>query len=303
MKKLSQSLYKKLRYEDSVYRTIRENKGCNAKELALYQLKSEEPFEVYAMPLLDNNWQVQAPSLLMLLGLEFERMLIGASRSGNEQAHQIPRNKNGSMKVDEMRMISAVEQAKVLVKSEEIKFTAIQPRWETEFWVGHPDAPHGFLQGVEVNFDIKYTKIKKAREGKLPPSADYFYNEYHPWYEGLKIQADTYTVMDYSKTGKILPFYFLIFRPFGEEQEITISEGKKATYQPYMLDLRRVDYSLKRNIERLERYANEMHEVGKLFATGAFPKSKNPSYDNCANCPFKCSVRVSAVDYNDLDMF
>ena len=144
-----------------------------------------------------------APSDAMVNGLVFEQQVIGMSRGG--EVYEIPKLKNGKESKREMdlRLISGF--ARKVIKDLKIKFLDIQPEWETEDLIGHPDALIEWKEEKCI-LDLKYTATKEDESCKWNPYA---------WGKDLELkdytQAIHYVEMYYQMTGLFVPFFYLVF--------------------------------------------------------------------------------------------
>ena len=78
------------------------------------------------------------PTASMLDGLVFEQNVIGMSRGG--EYYEIPKGKTGKPLKRETDLLDLAEKSKVMMNDLEIELIDVQPEWETDELIGHPDA-------------------------------------------------------------------------------------------------------------------------------------------------------------------
>ena len=80
------------------------------------------------------------PTAAMIDGLVFEELTIGSTRDNESFIGMIPRLKNGNVSKREADLVYLSEFAKKTMKDLDIKIIEVQPEWETDELIGHPDA-------------------------------------------------------------------------------------------------------------------------------------------------------------------
>ena len=153
------------------------------------------------------------PSAAMLDGLIFEELTIGGSRGG--EIYQLPKLKNGKPSKREMDLIKLSEFAKKTMLDLEIELLDVQPEWETDVLVGHPDALINY-KGNRAIMDLKYTGVREDESCKWNPFAwsDLQYKDFR--------QALHYVEMYYQLSGEYVPFFYLVFGKSGWVKFISI---------------------------------------------------------------------------------
>ena len=180
--KISQSLIRELLNEDSCKRYV---------------------YEVF--------WnQVETPSsITMKKGLLFESLLIGSSRGGVYDGEDFPKLKSGKPTKGELDVRQLAESSKDVLKDMGIEPIDVQPEWETDTLIGHPDLTANY-KGEKILIDIKYTETKEDDNVRWNPFA---------WGGDIRnkdyTQAIHYVYMCHLITGEYLPFYYLIFGKSG----------------------------------------------------------------------------------------
>ena len=143
----------------------------------------------------------------MLNGLVFEQKVIGMSRGG--EIFSFPKLKNGKDSKREIDINELSEFAKETIKKLDIKLLDIQPEWETDELIGHPDALIEW-NGEKCILDLKFTSTKEDDSCRWNP---------HAWGKDMEYkdftQAIHYVEMYYRMTGEYLPFFYLVFGKSG----------------------------------------------------------------------------------------
>ena len=206
------------------------------------------------------------PTSAMLDGLVFEQNVIGMSRGG--EVYEIPKGKTGKPLKRETDLLALAEKSKQMIEDLEIELIEVQPEWETDELIGHPDALIKY-KGELAILDLKYTGIKEDDNSKWNPFAwgnivDQHTGEINKDFS----QAIHYIEMYYQEHGVYLPFFYLVFGKSGWCKFIMI--------EPSMETL--VNYR-----EKLKRFRNDLK--------GFKPKGIN-SYSKCRKCPVLCNKRT-----------
>lgn len=153
------------------------------------------------------------PTGAMLDGLIFEDLTIGSSRGGEK--YFIPKLKSGKPSKRESDLIKLSEFAKQTMKDLEIELIEVQPEWETDTLIGHPDALITY-KGNEAIMDLKYTGTREDESCRWNP---YAWNDLE--YKDFR-QALHYVEMYYQLHGEYLPFFYLVFGKSGWTKFISI---------------------------------------------------------------------------------
>lgn len=109
-----------------------------------------------------NNYR-NNPTAAMIDGLFFEQKVIGESRGG--EVYNIPKLKTGKPSKRETDLLKLSNFAKQTIKDLEIELIEVQPEWESEELIGHPDALITY-KGELAILDLKYTAIKENESAK-----------------------------------------------------------------------------------------------------------------------------------------
>tara|TARA_R110002020_G_scaffold167816_3_gene356362 strand:- start:309 stop:1061 length:753 start_codon:yes stop_codon:yes gene_type:complete len=206
------------------------------------------------------------PSAAMLDGLVFEQNVIGMSRGG--EVYEIPKGKTGKPLKRETDLLALAEKSKEMMNDLEIELIDVQPEWETDELIGHPDALIKY-KGELAIMDLKYTAMKEDENCKWNPYAwgnivDESTGEIYKDFT----QAIHYIEMYFQEHGIYLPFFYLIFGKSGWCKFIMI-EPSKETIESYR--------------DRLKRFRNDL----KNF----IPKPIK-SYSKCRKCSVLCEKRT-----------
>ena len=148
-----------------------------------------------------------SPTDAMINGLVFEQKVIGMSRGG--EVYEIPKLKNGKESKRETDINILSEFAKKVIRDMNIKFLEVQPEWETDELIGHPDALVEW-KGNKCIMDLKFTGTREDESCRFNPYAwgkDLEYKDFS--------QAIHYVEMYYRMTGEYLPFFYLVFGKSG----------------------------------------------------------------------------------------
>ena len=205
-----------------------------------------------------NGYRTQ-PTPAMVDGLIFEDLTIGSSRGGEK--YFIPKLKSGKPSKRELDLIKLSEFAKQTMKDLEIELIEVQPEWETDTLIGHPDALIKY-KGELAIMDLKYTAIREDESCKWNP---YAWNDLeHKDFS----QAIHYIEMYYQIHGEYLPFFYLVF-------------GKSGWCKFILIDL---------TAESLENYRDKLKQFKVDFKN--FKSVGVKDYAICRKCPVICNKRV-----------
>jgi len=209
------------------------------------------------------------PTEAMLNGLVFEELVIGSSRDG--EVHLLPRLKNGGVSKREADLIRLSEFAKNTMKDLEIKLLEVQPKWETDTLIGHPDALITY-KGELAIMDLKYTAVREDESCKWNPYAwsDLEYKDFR--------QALHYVEMYYQNHGQYLPFFYLVFGKSGWVKFISIDITKSSIEDYNML--------LKTFVKDLEQ----------------FEAKPIKNYSICRKCTIECDKRTEKPNIINIEI-
>ena len=212
------------------------------------------------------NGYRSGPSSAMLDGLVFEQHVIGMSRGG--EVYEIPKGKTGKPLKRETDLLALAEKSKEMMNDLGIELIDVQPRWETEELIGHPDALIKY-KGELAIMDLKYTAIKEDERCKWNPFAwgSIVDQETGEVYKDFS-QAIHYIEMYYQEHGIYLPFFYLIFGKSGWCKFIMIEPTK----------------------ERLDKYRNKLKQF-RVDLRNFKPKPIR-DYSKCRKCSVLCSKRT-----------
>ena len=195
----------------------------------------------------------------MLDGLVFEQEVIGMSRGG--EVYEIPKGKTGKPLKRETDLLELSERSKKTMLDLEIELIDVQPEWETDELIGHPDALIKY-KGELAIMDLKYTAIREDESCKWNP---YAWNDLeHKDFS----QAIHYIEMYYQIHGEYLPFFYLVF-------------GKSGWCKFILIDL---------TAESLENYRDKLKQFKVDFKN--FKSVGVKDYSICRKCPVICNKRV-----------
>ena len=199
------------------------------------------------------------PTNAMLDGLVFEQEVIGMSRGG--EVYEIPKGKTGKPLKRETDLLELSERSKKTMLDLEIELIDVQPEWETDELIGHPDALIKY-KGELAIMDLKYTAIREDESCKWNP---YAWNDLeHKDFS----QAIHYIEMYYQIHGEYLPFFYLVF-------------GKSGWCKFILIDL---------TAESLENYRDKLKQFKVDFKN--FKSVGVNDYSICRKCPVICNKRV-----------
>ena len=206
------------------------------------------------------------PTASMLDGLVFEQNVIGMSRGG--EYYEIPKGKTGKPLKRETDLLELAEKSKVMMNDLEIELVDVQPEWETDELIGHPDVLIKY-KGELAIMDLKYTAMKEDENCKWNPygwgnivdeNTGEIYKDF--------TQAIHYIEMYFQKHGVYLPFFYLIFGKSGWTKFIMIEP----------------------TLERLEEYRNKLKQFRKDLKD--FKPKSIDNYSICRKCSVMCNKRV-----------
>ena len=135
----------------------------------------------------------------MEVGLIFESKLLTKSRDG--QVWEYPKLKNGEPSKAETDLNILVDKAKELFTHLQINPIEVQPVWEVNDLLSHPDLICSSILAPKAIVDVKYCGFSDT-------------DRFSPWFELDKIntlQAVHYTYMYYLLNNEWVPFYYLVF--------------------------------------------------------------------------------------------
>ena len=161
------------------------------------------------------------PSEAMLCGLYFEHHLIGGCRGG--QVPEMPKSKTTGKPLKAQQDLDIlIPKAAAIMEKNNIVITEVQPEYICGHIVAHIDAI-GTIDGEECIMDVKWTATRHD-------------DKWNGWAEPENkpealLQATHYVYTYYVATGKLLPFYFLIFGKSGWVNAVRFNIGKKYLVQ------------------------------------------------------------------------
>jgi len=212
-----------------------------------------------------NNFR-KKPSDAMLDGLVFEQNVIGESRGG--EVYEIPKGKTGKPLKRETDLLLLAKKSKQMLKDLEIELIEVQPEWETEDLIGHPDALIKY-KGELAIMDLKYTSMKEDENCKWNPygwsnlvdeNTGEIYKDF--------TQAIHYIEMYFQMKGVYLPFFYVIFGKSGWSKFVLV----EATFE-----------KLEEHRNKIKRFKNDLKNF-KPFGVD--------NYSICRKCPVMCEKRV-----------
>lgn len=200
------------------------------------------------------------PTDAMVNGLVFEQNVIGSTRGG--EIYEIPKLKNGKDSKREIDLNNLIVFAKQTIKRLKIKFLEIQPEWEVDDLIGHPDALIEW-KGNKAIMDLKFTGTKEDDSCRWNPYAwggDFEYKDFS--------QALHYVEMYYLRTGEYLPFFYLIF-------------GKSGWVKFLSVDITSV--AIENHKDKIKAFREDLKN---------FNPQPSTNYLECIKCPIQCSKRL-----------
>ena len=215
-----------------------------------------------------NGYRTQ-PTPAMVDGLIFEDLTIGSSRGGEK--YFIPKLKSGKPSKRELDLIKLSEFAKQTMKDLEIELIEVQPEWETDTLIGHPDALITY-KGNKAIMDLKYTGVKEDDICRWNPYAwcDLEYKDFR--------QALHYVEMYYQKEGEYLPFFYLVFGKSGWVKFISVDITSSALDDYRML---------------LDTFRADLK---------SFTPKPIKSYKICRKCPILCNKRTETPNIINIEI-
>jgi len=206
------------------------------------------------------------PTASMLDGLVFEQNVIGLSRGG--EVYEIPKGKTGKPLKRETDLMELADKSKQMMNDLDIELIDIQPEWETEDLIGHPDALIKY-KGELAIMDLKYTAIKEDDNCRWNPYAwgnivDENTGEIYKDFT----QAIHYIEMYYQKEGVYLPFFYLVFGKSGWSKFILVEASN----------------------EKLDEHRNKIKRFKKDLKD--FKPIGVKEYSICRKCPIMCNKRI-----------
>tara|TARA_Y100000401_G_scaffold5734_1_gene3908 strand:+ start:21309 stop:22034 length:726 start_codon:yes stop_codon:yes gene_type:complete len=213
------------------------------------------------------NGHRNKPTNAMLDGLVFEQMTIGMSRGG--EVYEIPKLKNGNPSKRETDLIKLADEAKETLKKLKIKLVDVQPEWETEDMIGHPDALIKIQDELAI-MDLKYTGTREDESARWNPYAwnDLEYKDFS--------QAVHYIEMYYRLHGLYLPFIYMVF-------------GKSGWVKAIAIDLTE---------DKLTEYKIKLNNFKKDIKN--FKAKPINKYTICKKCMIECKHRTKTPDFTTI---
>ena len=211
------------------------------------------------------------PTAAMIDGLVFEELTIGSTRDNESFIGMIPRLKNGNVSKREADLVYLSEFAKKTMKDLEIKIIEVQPEWETDTLIGHPDALITYKGNLAI-MDLKYTAIREDESCKWNPYAwsDLKYKDFR--------QALHYVEMYYQLYDVYLPFFYLVFGKSGWVKFISVDITSNAMEDYRML---------------LNTFSKDLQD---------FSPKPIKNYSICRKCELNCTKRTNKPNVINIEI-
>tara|TARA_R100001443_G_scaffold23670_2_gene35881 strand:+ start:14135 stop:14866 length:732 start_codon:yes stop_codon:yes gene_type:complete len=211
------------------------------------------------------------PTNAMIDGLVFEELTIGSTRDNESFIGMIPRLKNGNVSKREADLVYLSEFAKKTMKDLEIKILEVQPEWETDTLIGHPDALITYKGNLAI-MDLKYTAIREDESCKWNPYAwsDLKYKDFR--------QALHYVEMYYQLYDVYLPFFYLVFGKSGWVKFISVDITSNAMEDYRML---------------LNTFSKDLQD---------FEPKPIKNYSICRKCELNCTKRTEKPNVINIEI-
>jgi len=211
------------------------------------------------------------PTAAMIDGLVFEELTIGSTRDNESFIGMIPRLKNGNVSKREADLVYLSEFAKKTMKDLEIKIIEVQPEWETDTLIGHPDALITYKGNLAI-MDLKYTAIREDESCKWNPYAwsDLKYKDFR--------QALHYVEMYYQLYDVYLPFFYLVFGKSGWVKFISVDITSNAMEDYRML---------------LNTFSKDLQD---------FKPKPIKNYSICRKCELNCTKRTNKPNVINIEI-
>ena len=211
------------------------------------------------------------PTAAMIDGLVFEELTIGSTRDNESFIGMIPRLKNGNVSKREADLVYLSEFAKKTMKDLDIKIIEVQPEWETDTLIGHPDALITYKGNLAI-MDLKYTAIREDESCKWNPYAwsDLKYKDFR--------QALHYVEMFYQLYDVYLPFFYLVFGKSGWVKFISVDITSNAMEDYRML---------------LNTFSKDLQD---------FAPKPIKNYSICRKCELNCTKRTNKPNVINIEI-
>lgn len=211
------------------------------------------------------------PTAAMIDGLVFEELTIGSTRDNESFIGMIPRLKNGNVSKREADLVYLSEFAKKTMKDLDIKIIEVQPEWETDTLIGHPDALITYKGNLAI-MDLKYTAIREDESCKWNPYAwsDLKYKDFR--------QALHYVEMYYQLYDVYLPFFYLVFGKSGWVKFISVDITSNAMEDYRML---------------LNTFSKDLQD---------FAPKPIKNYSICRKCELNCTKRTNKPNVINIEI-
>ena len=211
------------------------------------------------------------PTAAMIDGLVFEELTIGSTRDNESFIGMIPRLKNGNVSKREADLVYLSEFAKKTMKDLDIKIIEVQPEWETDTLIGHPDALITYKGNLAI-MDLKYTAIREDESCKWNPHAwsDLQYKDFR--------QALHYVEMYYQLYDVYLPFFYLVFGKSGWVKFISVDITSNAMEDYRML---------------LNTFSKDLQD---------FAPKPIKNYSICRKCELNCTKRTNKPNVINIEI-
>ena len=211
------------------------------------------------------------PTAARIDGLVFEEFTIGSTRDNESFISLIPRLKNGNISKREADLIYLSEFAKKTMKDLDIKLIEVQPEWETDTLIGHPDALITYKGNLAI-MDLKYTAVREDESCRWNPYAwsDLKYKDFR--------QALHYVEMYYQLYDIYLPFFYLVFGKSGWVKFISVDITSNALDDYRML---------------LDTFTNDLKD---------FAPKPIKNYSICRKCELNCTKRTEKPNVINIEI-
>ena len=199
------------------------------------------------------------PTDAMKAGLVFESKLLTKSRDG--QVWEYPKLKNGEPSKAESDLNVLVEKARELFTHIQIEPLEIQPVWEVDDLLAHPDLVCASVLAPKAIVDVKYCGYADT-------------DRFNGWFDLEKVdklQAVHYVYMHYLRFNEWVPFFYMIFFKNGGVKLIDVKLTVAA-------------------VDAHKALLNQFRQDVAILDTGTV----DSTFSQCVRCPLNtnCAKRV-----------
>ena len=175
------------------------------------------------------------PTDAMKAGLVFESKLLTKSRGG--QVYEYPKLKSGEPSKAETDINILVEKARELFTHLQVEPIEVQPVWEVDDLLAHPDLICSSILAPRAIVDVKYCGYADT-------------DRFNGWFDLEKVdklQAVHYTYMYYLLFNEWVPFFYLVFFKNGSVRLIDVKltvqaiDNHKALLNQFREDVVKMD--------------------------------------------------------------